>query len=120
MTAPGHGKAHTVIADSAFSSVQKLLPLKQRGTYFIGIVKTAHAKVPKIFMASLSFVSQGDHVAVSTTVQGHKVFGIGWLDGKRKDLVVTYGTTLPGTPAQRVRQQVVVPPTEGVSTRPHV
>ena len=46
MTAPWHGKAHTVIADSAFSSVKSAVALKQSSTYsyFIGIVKTAHSQ----------------------------------------------------------------------------
>ena len=100
MTALWHGKAHTVIADSAFSSVTTAIALKQRGTYFIGIVKTAHKMYSKAFMEANKFQKRGDHVVLSATVHGHKTYAVGWLDGKRKDLVATCGTTLPDSPAQ--------------------
>ena len=47
-------------------------------------------------------------------------FAVGWLDGKRKDLVSTCGTTLPASPAQHICQQVVVSSTFGVKTHPHI
>eukprot|EP00731_Ephydatia_muelleri_P031198 Em0022g712a len=64
--------------------------------------------------------ARGDHVALSANVQGHQLFAVGWLDGKRKDLVSTCGTTLPSTPATRTRQEVVVSADKGVSTRPYL
>ena len=120
MSAPWHGKAHIVIADSAFSSVATAVALKQHGTYFIGIVKTAHKMNPKQFMGTHDFSKRGDHVALSANVQGHQLFAVGWLDGKRKDLVSTCGTTLPSTPATRTRQEVVVSADKGVSTCPYL
>ena len=120
MSAPWHGKAHIVIADSAFSSVATAVALKQHGTYFIGIVKTAHKMYPKQFMGTHDFSKRGDHVALSANVQGHQLFAVGWLDGKRKDLVSTCGTTLPSTPATCTRQEVVVSADKGVSTRPYL
>eukprot|EP00731_Ephydatia_muelleri_P024545 Em0016g816a len=50
--------------------------------------------------------ARGDHVALSANVQGHQLFAVGWLDGKRKDLVSTCGITLPSTPATRTRQEM--------------
>eukprot|EP00731_Ephydatia_muelleri_P033943 Em0042g22a len=50
---------------------------------------------PKQFMGTHDFSKRGDHVALSANVQGHQLFAVGWLDGKRKDLVSTCGTTLP-------------------------
>ena len=52
MTAPWHGKAHTVITDSAFSSVATAIALKQRGTYLTGIVNTAHKMYLKYIYGS--------------------------------------------------------------------
>eukprot|EP00731_Ephydatia_muelleri_P001846 Em0001g1846a len=105
---------------SAFSSVATAVALKQHGTYFIGIVKTAHKMYPKQFMGTHDFSKRGDHVALSANVQGHQLFAVGWLDGKRKDLVSACGTTLPSTPATRTRQEVVVSADKGVSTRPYL
>ena len=39
-------------------------------SYFIGIAKTAHIMYAKKFMAVHDFVSRGDHIAVSTSIQG--------------------------------------------------
>ena len=75
---------------------------------------------PKQFMGTHDFSKRGDHVALSANVQGHQLFAVGWLDGKRKDLVSTCGTTLPSTPATRTRQEVVVSADKGVSTRPYL
>eukprot|EP00731_Ephydatia_muelleri_P006322 Em0003g570a len=120
MTSSWHGKAHIVVGDSAFSSVATAVALKQNGTYFVGIVKTASKMYPKQFMQTHHFEELGAHIALSATVQCNKVFAVSWLDGKRKDLVSTCGTTLPASPAQRTRQQVVVSSTSGVKTRPYI
>ncbi|KAL5516632.1 hypothetical protein EMCRGX_G002017 [Ephydatia muelleri] len=120
MTSSWHGKAHIVVGDSAFSSVATAVALKQNGTYFVGIVKTASKMYPKQFMQTHHFEERGAHIALSATVQCNKVFAVSWLDGKRKDLVSTCGTTLPASPAQRTRQQVVVSSTSGVKTRPYI
>ena len=50
MTSSWHGKAHIVVGDSAFSFVATAVALKQNGTYFVGIVKTASKMYPKQFM----------------------------------------------------------------------
>eukprot|EP00731_Ephydatia_muelleri_P001696 Em0001g1696a len=120
MTSSWHGKAHIVVGDSAFSSVATAAALKQNGTYFVGIVKTASKMYPKQFMQTHHFEERGAHIALSATVQCNKVFAVSWLDGKRKDLVSTCETTLPASPAQCTRQQVVVSSTSGVKTRPYI
>lgn len=73
MTSPWHGKAHIVVADSAFSCVATAVALKQNGTYFVGIVKTASKMYPKQFMQSHHFEERGAHIARSATVQCNKV-----------------------------------------------
>lgn len=67
--------------------------------YRQGIDKTAHKMYSKRYLEAHKFQKRGDHVALSAIVQGHKAYGVGWLDGKRKDLVATCGTTLSGSPA---------------------
>ena len=81
MSAPWHGKAHFVIADSAFSSVDTAVALKQHGTYFIGIVKTAHKTYPKQFMGTHhDFSRRGDHVELCANVQGPSYLLLdGWM-----------------------------------------
>lgn len=71
-------------------------------------------------MGTHKFSKRGDHVSLSANVQGHQLFAVGWLDGKRKDLVSTCGTTLPSTPATRTHQEVMVSPDKGVGTRPYL
>ena len=70
-------------------------------------------------MQSHHFEERGALIALSATVQCNKDFAVGWLDGKRKDLVSTCGTTIPASPAQRIRQQVVSS-TFGDKTHPHI
>jgi hypothetical protein len=67
--------------DSAFSSVATAVAMKQRGTYFIAIVKTAHKMYPKQFMRKHDFSKRSDHVSLSANVYGHQVFAcqmFGW------------------------------------------
>jgi hypothetical protein len=52
LTTPWMGSKRVVVADSAFSSVKTLEALhKERGLYFMGMVKTAYKKYPKQFFA---------------------------------------------------------------------
>ncbi|OQR82277.1 hypothetical protein ACHHYP_16291 [Achlya hypogyna] len=44
----------TVVANSAFASVKTLLALKERGLFFMGIIKTAHRGFPKTILQKSS------------------------------------------------------------------
>ena len=118
LTEPWHGKGHVVIGDSAFSSVSSCVAFIERGTFFRGIVKTASKLYPKKYMNKHEFKDRGDHLALSTTVKGHKIHAVSWLDSTRKDLVSTCGTTLESSPLLRHRQEIAVSRAEGVFTRP--
>jgi hypothetical protein len=66
------------------------------------------------FFQKHEFEGRGDHVAVSAKVKGVPVFAVSWLDGTRKDIVSTCGTTLPGPALVRTRKKIYVDPIHGV------
>ena len=47
-----YGTGRVVHADSAFSSVKALLALRERGLFFMGMIKTAHEEYPLAFIKS--------------------------------------------------------------------
>ena len=71
-------------------------------------------------MGTHDFSKRGDNATLSANVRGHQLFAVGWLDGKRKDLVSTCGTTFPSTSATHICREVVVSADKGVSTRPYL
>ena len=106
MSAPyiQYSKAHAVITNSAFSSVKTVIAAWYL-FYRQSIDKTAH----KWYMEAHEFQKRGTQCHCA----GHITYGVGWLDGKRKDLMATCDTTLSGNPAQHIHQEVLVSPTAG-------
>ncbi len=69
------GTGRVLCGDSWFGGVKAAVGLwKETGTYFIGPVKTCHAKFPKLYLQSKfennSDVSHGVHVAMTTECEG--------------------------------------------------
>ncbi len=110
---PWFGSNRTVIGDSAFSSIDTLLALKNRGLHFMGCIKTAHKGFCKGFLNHWGRVGQqpalarGSHMSATSryTVNGteHKMLAVGWSDKKVKCLLSSRSTTLAGEPSKRKR-----------------
>lgn len=110
-----HGSGRIVGGDSAFGSLATAVALKTHGLYFQGMLKQAHAGVPKAHLMGLSAegMKRGDTVTMSSAVDGHKVMIHMWHDkgktpegkdtGKRILVVATCGSTAPGQPHAKVR-----------------
>jgi hypothetical protein len=105
------GSGRTIIGDSAFSSVDTCQALLDHGLHFIGLVKTASGRFPKAYFntwASNQTIPRGSHKVLKTTVRTraeteHQIFAVGWKDLKLKTLICSRGSTVPGTPCQKVR-----------------
>jgi hypothetical protein len=95
-----------VCADSAFASVRSAVQLHKKGLYFLGLVKTASRCFPKEFLESYPLQGRGDHVTVTSKMDGVNLIGCAWNDNKRKLIVGTCGTTLPGNPHEKKRWRV--------------
>ena len=100
------GSGSVVCADSAFASVRSAVHLHRKGLYFLGLVKTASRCFPKEFLESYPLQGRGDHVAVTSKMDGVNLIGCAWNDNKRKLIVGTCGTTLPGNPHEKKRWRV--------------
>ena len=70
MTKALHGSKRTVVGDSAFASVETAVKLREKGLFFIGIVKTATTDFPKAELGSVILEEPGDYRVMSATVQG--------------------------------------------------
>jgi hypothetical protein len=113
---PFFGEAHTLFADSAFSSVKTLLALAVHGIRFMGMVKTAHREFPMKYLQSWAAgkdneetPKRGDHILLeSESGEGSKLYALGWADRKAKFFVFNAGTTHPVDPSVRVRHKVIV------------
>jgi hypothetical protein len=106
LTEPWWGTGRIVCADSAFASVKAAVALRKRGLHFLGLVKTATREFPKRFLDSYPLSERGAHVTVTSTVDGIPLVGCAWNDMKRKLVVGTCGTTLPGNAHQKKRLRV--------------
>jgi hypothetical protein len=94
-----HGSSRVVNGDSAFASVKTCLALHQKGLFFRGCVKTAHAGYPKAKIEELlKDKPSGSHVAFTAKVNGVNLVAVGWKDCTIKCFVGSVGTTLPGEP----------------------
>jgi hypothetical protein len=106
-----------VCADSAFASVATATALlREHGMYFMGLVKTAHARFPKKYFSDVVTAERGASIILTTTVTGGEqdvdvdatlwddtgMYG-GKVTGKRKMLVATCGVTTAGTPHRKKR-----------------
>jgi hypothetical protein len=91
--------------DSWFASVETALALrKELGMEFTGPIKTAHKYFPiEAMRFSLSEVRRGEHIVFQCR-KHDKLWAVGWHDFHYKCYVTTHGTTNPGKPADKKRQ----------------
>jgi len=113
------GTGRTIIADSAFSSVNTLEQCRLRGLYFMGMVKTAHKRFPKQWLKrwfdeyrnAVPRRERGEWIALRSTVKinhtDRPLLAIGWGDKRLKTIVTNRRTTIPGNPSIRQRHRVV-------------
>lgn len=110
------GTGRTIVGDSYFSSVKTLNALRERGLYYMGIVKTATTGFPVDVFKSWSDGSlsgtvpnRGDHfVLESEDDHGNKLYALAWKDKKDKRIVSNRGTTNPGSDKIKKRHKKVV------------
>lgn len=121
---PWFGSKRTVVADSAFASVETLLALRKHDLHFMGCVKTAHSGFCKAYLKQwaqkLPLPTRGSHHSCVSTYtkngQERQMLAVGWLDKKLKTLITSRGTTLQGTPAKKLRHKIVALPSGEVIT----
>ncbi len=115
---PWFGTGRVVHADSAFSSVKTLEALRSEGTYFMGLVKTAHTQFPVKFLQEAAkavdiSAARGSHVLLtSDQVIGksrdpHTMYALGWFDSVPKFILSNFGVTTAGADAKRERHRKV-------------
>ena len=94
-----------VFADSWFASVETALAVrKELGLEFTGPIKTAHKYFPiEPLRWTLTEMARGDHVVLKCNEEAN-LWAIGWHDHHYKCYVTTHGTTNPGKPADKRRQ----------------
>jgi hypothetical protein len=94
-----------VFADAWFASVETALALRdEMGVNFTGPIKMAHKKFPIEAMRwTLATMHRGDHLVLKN-LEHENLWAIGWHDIHYKCYVTTNGTTLPGKPAPKKRQ----------------
>ncbi len=101
----GENKKRCVYADSWFASVETALAVrKELGMEFTGSVKTVHNHFPiEAMRFTLSEMRRGEHVVFQC--REHENLGaVGWHDFHYKCYITTHGTTNPGKPADKKRQ----------------
>ena len=105
----------TIVGDSAFGSVQCAIAADvERGLYFMGAIKTAHAFFPATYLLkwpTLNSASRGDcHTLMSDYKsrdgQDRVLLATAWNDKKTKLIVSTCGTTSAADPSIRSRSSV--------------
>lgn len=107
-----NGSGRVVHADSAFSSVKTLLALRERGLFFMGMVKTASKEYPKAYFRQYEAEGnnggpplRGSHKLL---VSGEPPFyALSWFDRKAKHIITNVGTTNDAEPSRRKRHKVV-------------
>ena len=94
-----------VYADSWFASLETALALRNElGVHFTGPIKTATKGFPIEAMRwTLATMNRGAHI-VMKCLDHDGIWAIGWHDVHFKCYVTTNGTTLPGKPAPKKRQ----------------
>ena len=104
----GERPARRVYADSWFASVETALALRnEMGVHFTGPIKTATKEFPIEAMRwTLAAMNRGSHI-VMKCIDHENLWAIGWHDVHFKCYVTTNGTSLPGKPAPKKRQNVL-------------
>jgi hypothetical protein len=99
------GKKRCVFADSWFASVETALAVRtELGCDFTGPIKTAHKYFPLEHIRwTLSEMKRGEHVVFKCNEE-ENLWAIGWHDNHYKAYITTHGTTNPGKPADKKRQ----------------
>ena len=99
--------ARCVFADSWFASVSTVLALREHlGLHFTGPVKTAHRNFPiEAIRHTLSKMKRGEHITLKCE-EVENLWAIGWHDHHFKCYVTTHGSTKPGKPAPKRRQDI--------------
>eukprot|EP00731_Ephydatia_muelleri_P012969 Em0007g279a len=105
LTKEYYGTGRVVHADSAFSSMKTLLALRERGLFFMGMIKTAHKEYPLAFLKSWANgdeeggkPSRGNYCLLQTQSQhGLPFYALGWADRKVKTIISNVGSTNPGS-----------------------
>jgi hypothetical protein len=97
-------KKRCVFGDSWFASVDTALALKKElGVHFTGPIKTAHKYFPlEPIRWLLNEMRRGDFVVFKN--ENKDLWAVGWHDNVFKSYLTTHGTTLPGKPADKRRQ----------------
>ena len=97
-------KKRCVFADSWFASVDTALALKKElGVDFTGPIKTGHKYFPlEPIRWLLNEMRRGDVVVFKN--EDKDLWAVGWHDNVFKSYLTTHGTTLPGKPADKRRQ----------------
>ena len=97
-------KKRCVFADSWFASVETAMALKEElGVHFTGPIKTAHKYFPlEPIRWLLNEMRRGDYVVFKN--EEYDLWAVGWQDSVYKSYLTTHGTTLPGKPADKRRQ----------------
>ena len=107
----------TIVGDSAFGSVQCAIAADvERGLYFMGAIKTAHAFFPATYLLkwpTVSSASRGECYTLkshykSRDGQDRVLLATAWNDKKTKLIVSTCGTTSAADPSIRSRSSVHV------------
>ena len=93
-----------VYGDSWFASVETALALKKElGVHFTGPIKTGHKYFPlEPIRWLLNEMRRGDFVVFKN--EDKDLWAVGWHDNIFKSYLTTHGTTLPGKPADKRRQ----------------
>jgi hypothetical protein len=120
LSEPWFHSFRTLIADSAFASVETAQQLMNRGLYLEGCIKTATRRYPMKYFKALdtdeSF-KRGDHRVCKTTIKSKtdnkedkefEMYAICWKDKVTKYFIGTCGSTTQGQPHIVQRTKVVV------------
>ena len=100
LTSSWHASGRTVIGDSWFASVKNCEALREKGLYFIGMVKTAHALYPLDFLVENTPRVTGERLMYEAKLAGsYPVYATSYrfTRDSLKTLVSTCGTSLPKT-----------------------
>lgn len=106
-----HGTGRVVLGDSAFASVTTAIALRKAGLFFTGLVKTATKFFPKAALNLLPLPNRGDTGTLTAVKDGVELIAHVWADPNKpgkphKQLISTWGTTLPADPALRTRYRM--------------
>ena len=88
-----HGKGHIVYGDSVFTSVETACAMLEHGTYYTGLLTTAHRGFPKSYLNTQAWTGEehrGATKSVETTIsiegREYKVYGHAWNEPGTADV----------------------------------